>query len=520
MVRATTKIDKTTTVASIETGAYKYRWVTLGVLSFSLLLLVMGNTSLNVALPVVGKDLHASISQLQWFVDAYAIVVAGLLFVAGAIGDRYGRKMILQTGLFIFAATSAYAGLMADTPLELIIGRAAMGAGAAMMMPATLSILTHIFPRNERPKAIAIWSGVVAAGAVLGPIVAGVILQHHSWQLILSMNVPLAAIAFLAGSKLIPHTANSKASIDILGGVLSTVSIASLVYAVIEAPTHGWLAFSTLSLMGFGLVMAAVFVWWERRVEHPLLDVRLFKRSDFGVSSLSLTLVFFALNGLLFSLFLLMQLIYGYSPLSSAIRFIPIAVTLGVSSALAPGLTKRLGANKATALGLLITAAGFIVIASLPVTPDFARLIAGMIITAFGMGIVMTTATDLLMASVPLSRTGMGSAMNDFTREMGGALGVAVLGSILASQYRAKLGQHLAHIPVTLHAATTESLGGALQTAQSIGGKIGLELTSTAKTAWMYGYEYSLLIGTAVIVCAAIFAYFGLPSRDRYGDKS
>jgi len=498
----------------IPEKVFQQRWWILAVLCLSLLIVTIGNTSLNVALPSLSRELHATNSQLQWMVAAYSLVFAGFLFTAGTLGDRYGRKGILQMGLILFGLTSAYAAFIANSPNTIIAARAVMGLAGALIMPATLSIITNVFPRKERAKAVALWAGISGSGAVLGPLMAGYILEHAAWPAIFTLNLPLVLLAIVAGAILVPRTADpSHATFDFVGAILSIIGVSSLVYAIIEAPSRGWGSGDTLGILAISAVALAIFVWWESRVKHPMLDVRLFKTSTFGISSLSLTLLFFALYGMFFNISQLMQLVYGYSPFSAAVRFIPIAFALTIASASSPRLVNRFGKRRVVSTGMFIVTIGIAFLATITLAPNYPRLVVAIFITAFGIGLAMSPTTDLLMSSVPRSEAGMGSAMNDTTRELGGALGVAVLGSLLASHYVAKLGNLFAAFPAVANQAAQGSLAGALAVSGSVKGAAGVGLVIASKNAWLSAYRYSLVIAAVVMGIATIIAFIALPDR-------
>ncbi len=512
--KTTAAKTKVKTIFGIPEAHYNNRWKILSVMCLSLLVVMIGNTSLNVALPILSRELSASNSALQWMVDSYSLVFAGLLFTAGAVGDRFGRKGILQGGLVLFGLSSLYAGTLAESSGALIAARAVMGLAGAMIMPATLSILTNVFPTKERAKAVGIWAGVTGAGVALGPLVTGFVLEHFSWHAVFLINIPVILIAIAAVKILVPKTSDaSHTSLDPLGAILSIVGLVSLVYAIIEAPAHGWLAGETLGVGALGLVAIAAFIYWELRNKTPMLDVRLFKRPAFGISSLSLTLVFFALMGMFFSISILLQLIYGYSPLNSAVRTLPVAFTMMVGAPLSSKLVEKFGKRKVVSVGMLTVSIGTLILSTIGIDSSYLNLAFGMMVLAFGMSIAMSPTTDLLMSSVPRNRAGMGSAMNDTTRELGGALGIAVLGSLLASQYGSKIASSLTGLPASAKAAAEQSLAGAMAVGEQIGGTQGATLIRSAKEAWISGYQYSLIVGAAVIAVAAIIAYIGLPDQ-------
>lgn len=495
----------------IPKKVYERRWITLGVLCLSLIVVMVGNTALNVALPILARDLNATNSQLQWMVDSYSLVFAGLLFTAGAVGDRFGRKGILQLGLILFGLASLYAGTLATSANDLIWARAIMGAAGAMIMPATLSILTNIFPRKERARAVGIWAGVSGAGVAFGPLLTGFVLEHYSWHSVFLINIPLIIITLIAVAILVPRTADpDHTHLDLLGAVLSIVGLVALVYSIIEAPHHGWLSAETLGVGFAGILTLSVFVWWELRTKHPMLDVRLFKRPAFGVSALTLTLVFFALMGVFFNMSQLLQLVFDYSPLESAVRMLPIAFTLMFSAPLAPRLVEKFGKRRPVAIGMLIVALGIFLLSRIGIDSSYLSLVGCMVLVAFGMGITMAPTTDLLMSAVPKNRAGMGSAMNDTTRELGASLGIAVLGSLLASQYSSKIAPIAAQVPEATRSFVEQSLAGALTVARTAGPQ-GDFLALAAKAAWISGYQYSLVIGAIIITVASIIVYKGLP---------
>lgn len=508
-----TKIKMVRRKDYIPEKIYERRWYTLAVLCLSLMVVMVGNTALNVALPVLARDLNATNSQLQWMVDSYSLVFAGLLFTAGAVGDRFGRKGILQAGLVLFGLASLYAGTIADSANSLIWARAVMGMAGAMIMPATLSILTNIFPTKERARAVGIWAGVSGAGVAFGPLLTGFVLEHYSWHSVFLINIPLIIITLLAGAVLIPRTADpDHTHLDPLGAVFSIVGLVALVYAIIEAPIHGWTSPETLVVGFFGLAVLGIFVWWELRVKHPMLDVRLFKNPAFGISALSLTMVFFALMGVFFNMSQLLQLVFGYSPLESAVRMLPVAFTLMISAPLSPRLVEKFGKRRPVAGGMLTVALGIFLLSRIGIDSSYFALAISMVVVALGMGIAMSPTTDLLMSAVPKNRAGMGSAMNDTTRELGASLGIAVLGSLLASQYCQKITPIAVRVPEAARSYVEQSLAGALTVAKQAGQQGDL-LATAAKEAWMSGYQYSLVIGAIIITIAAFVAFKGLPEN-------
>lgn len=492
---------------------HRRRWKTLLVLCLSLLIVMVGNTALNVALPILARDLNASNAQLQWLVDSYSLVFAGMLFTMGALGDRYGRKGMLQTGLVLFANGSLYAAMFAETANQLIMARAIMGLAGAMIMPATLSILTNVFSAQERPKAVGIWAGISGGGVAFGPLLTGFILEHFSWHAVFLINVPLIAIALLAGVFLIPRTADpDHTSLDPVGAVLSIVGLVAIVYAIIEAPHNGWLSAQTLGLGLGGLAVIGLFAWWELKSKHPMLDVRLFKKPAFGASALVLTIVFFALMGIFFNMSQLLQLVFDYTPMQAAVRMLPVAFTMMICAPQSPKVVDKIGKRRTVAMGMFIVALGTFLLSRISADTPYVLFAICMVIMALGMSFAMSPTTDLLMSSVPRHRAGMGSAMNDTTRELGGALGIAVLGSLLASQYASKITVAAAQLPEAAQGVAGQSLAGALAVAQQMG-TAGEQFAEMAKYAWMSGYSFSLTISAILIALAATIAIKKLPDQ-------
>lgn len=509
----TRDVDVVDHIDNIDPDVLRRRWWSLGVLCLSLLIIMVANTSLNVALPVLSNDLGATNSQLQWMVDAYSLVFAGLLFTAGNLGDRYGRKGILQLGLLLFGAATAYAAFFAHDAGSLIAARVAMGAAAAMVMPATLSIITNIFPRDERARAVALWAGISGAGTAIGPLVSGYLVEHFSWNAVFVTNLPLILAALVAGYFLVPRLASHhETPLDIPGALLSAGAVSLLVYTLIEAPSHGWTSPTTLITGAIALAFLAAFIAWELRTENPMLDVRLFRISAFGVSSLVLTLVFFVLMGCFFSMSQLLQLVYGYSPVGAALRMLPISVAIVIIAPRSASLAARYGKRRVVAAGMWLVAAGIAIMSLIGADPNYPVLLVGLVVMASGMGLAMSPTTDLLMSAVPRDKAGMGSAMNDTTRELGGSLGVAVFGSLLASRYASTIAPSVTALPAQAQDAASNSLAGALAVSHRLGDS-GQALAGAAREAWMNGFHFSLVVGAVIVAAAGLVAFRYLPDQ-------
>jgi EmrB/QacA subfamily drug resistance transporter len=412
-----------------QAEGYDRRWWILGVLCLSLLVIGLDNTILNVALPTLVRDLHASTSQLQWIVDSYTLVFAGLLLTAGSLSDRFGRRYALAVGLVIFGAGSV-ASAFAGSASMLILTRAVMGIGGALIMPSTLSILTNVFPPEERGRAIGIWAGVSGLGIGIGPVVGGWLLSHFWWGSVFLVNVPVVVFALIAGRLIVPNSKDPSAPrLDPAGAALSIVGLTSLVYAVIEAPSHGWTDPMILAALGVAAVVLASFVVWEMRSDHPMLNIEFFRNPRFTAASISVTLVFFALFGSLFFLTQYLQFVLGYSALEAGIRVAPIALVLIVVSPVAGRLVNRLGNKALVVAGMSVVAVGLWILSTITVASGYPHVLVSLMILGTGMALAMTPATESIMGSLPLAKAGVGSAMNDTTRQIGGALGVAILGA-------------------------------------------------------------------------------------------
>jgi len=488
------------------------RWSALMVLCFSLLVIGLDNTILNVALPTLERDLDASSSQLQWIVDAYMLVFAGLLLTAGALGDRFGRKRALTFGLLVFGTGSALASI-ASSAETLIATRALMGVGGAFIMPSTLSILTATFPPHERPKAIGIWAGVSGIGIAIGPVTGGWLLEHADWGAIFLVNLPFVAFALLAGRWLVPESADPAAPrLDLPGFGLSIVGLTALVWAIIEAPSQGWTSPATLA--GFGIAMAALgaFATWELRFSHPMLDFRLFRNPRFSGASAAITLIFFALFGTIFLLTQFLQAVLGYSALEAGLRTTPVALGLILGGPLSAKLSGRFGARVVVAAGLLIVAVGLGLITQFSTTSGSALVGISLLVLGFGMGTAMAPATDSVMGSLPLAKASVGSAVNDATRTTGGALGVAVLGSLLSSGYRADMEEAVAGLPEGAAGLAGDSLGGAVAVARRLDDP---QLAEFAREAFVSGMHVAALVAAGVAVVGALVAFLVLPARER-----
>ena len=493
---------------SPETTPDPRRWWTLGVLCLSLLVISLDNTILNVALPTLERDLGASSSQLQWIVDSYMLVFAGLLLTAGALGDRFGRRRALTFGLTVFGLGSALSALAGSAEM-LITSRALMGVGGAFIMPSTLSILTATFPARERAKAIGIWAGVSGLGIAIGPLAGGWIVEHADWSWIFLVNVPFVIAALLAGRWLVPESLDPSAPrLDLPGFGLSTAGLVALVWAIIEAPSSGWTSPAILAGLGLAATMLAAFVTWERRTPHPMIDVALFRNRRFSAASGAITLSFFAMFGAIYFLTQYLQLVLGFSALEAGVRILPVAAGLVLGGPLSAKLSERIGAKVVVATGLSLIAGALLLMAQFEVSSGYGIVAAAFVLLGIGIGMAMTPATDAVMGSLPLAKASVGSAVNDATRTTGGALGVAIMGSIMSSVYRSDMDA------IGAGAAAHDSLAGALATASGLGGEPGARLAATAQEAFVSGMHTAVLVGAAIALTGALVAALFLPARE------
>jgi EmrB/QacA subfamily drug resistance transporter len=450
--------------------------------------------SLNVALPSIARDTHGSQTQLSWVIDAYALVFAALLLPGGAIGDRYGRRRALLIGLAIFAAGSVAA--MAATDVTILIAmRAVLGAGAALVMPATLSTITSTFSEHEKPRAVGVWAGVAGASAILGLLSSGVLLEWWSWRAVFGLNIVLAVVAIVATLRVLPETADPNAArLDLGGALIAIAGLGALVYSIIEAPAAGWTSARTLGGLAAGLAGLVGFAWFEYHHRAPMLDPRLFRHRAFAAGTLSICVQFFAFFGFIFLVLQYLQLVENDTPLIGAISLLPMAAAMMPSARLAPRVANRLGQLRVCVTGLVLVVVGLSVLAGLDVGSSYWRLVAGLLPLGAGMGLAMTPATTAVTDALPAAQQGIGSAMNDLARELGGALGIAVLGSVLQATYRSHLA--LPGVAPPLVAQARSSLALAIH--------LGNPAATQARTAFADGMTAALACAAIAVVLAAI----------------
>lgn len=499
--------------ASARSAIYRRRWWTLGILSMSLLIIGLDNTILNVAIPTLQREFDATATSLQWMVDAYILVFAGLLLTMGSLGDRFGRRRALQVGLVVFGLSSFFAAY-AESSAQLIAARALMGIGGALIMPSTLSILTDVFPREERGKAIGIWAGVAGLGIGLGPLTGGLLLEHFWWGSVFFINIPIVVLALAAGLVLVPESRDPHpAPLDIPGAVLSISAVTTLVYSIIEAPVRGWT--DGLVIVGFvgGAALAAAFVYREIRTEYPMLNFAFFKNPRFSAGAGAIAIGFFALFGMVFGLTQYLQFVQGYTPLEAGLRMVPMALGIAIGAGNSHRLVARLGTNKVVAMGLVVLAGVLVTITFWQPDTDYWIVGLTFFIMAFGMGNLMAPSTDSVMGAVPEANAGIASAMNDVTRQVAGAFGVAVIGSVINTVYSGRMGEAVAGLPPEAAEAASDSVGAASQIASTLPAEVVGGLADSANMAFTDALGIAVLVAAGVAVTGSVLIARFMPAR-------
>jgi DHA2 family multidrug resistance protein-like MFS transporter len=498
------------------------RWLILPVLCLSVFLVVVDNTIVNVALPTLNRSLGASITSLQWIVDAYSLAFAGLLLAGGGIGDRLGRKGTMQVGLVFFGLFSALAAASHSTG-TLIAARALMGIAAAFIFPASLAILTSVFPDHaERQKALGIWGATSGIAVAFGPVVGGALLEHFWYGSIFLVNVPIVAVALIAGGLLIPRLPRIRQHrFDVRGVVVSTAGVTALVLGIIEGPQWGWAAGGTLACFAAAAVLLTTFALLELRTEGPLLDVRVFLIKRFTGGALAISVAFFSLFGFIFLITQYFQFVKGYTTLSAGVHTLPFAVVAAVVTPLAAIVALRIGARVVVTAGLLFMAGGLVVAAfnSEANTAYWGPLVAGMVLLALGLSSITAPATEAVMGSVPDEQRGAAAGVNNTTRELGGTLGVAVFGSIFASAYAPKIISAFRPLPVPTgpKAESHQSVAAALAVIHRAPKAVRPALDAIVFHAFHSGLFVACVAGAGVAVVGAAAAFKLLPGREREG---
>ncbi|RDH74239.1 MFS transporter [Mycolicibacterium moriokaense] len=488
------------------------RFWLLTVAALDVLLVIASMVALNAALPDIALQTEATQTQLTWVVDGYTLVLACLLLPAGALGDRYGRRGALLVGLAVFTLASV-APTIFDSPAQIIGARAVAGIGAAFIMPATLSLLTAAFPKNERNKAIGIWAGVASSGAIVGFMGTGLLLRFFEWQSVFYAFAIASMALFVCTCTIRSSRDESATPLDWFGAVLIGGAVAVFVFGVVEAPVRGWTHPVVWGCMAAGVALSLVFVAVELRRRHPLLDIRLFARPDFTTGAVGITFLFFANFGFFFVVMQYMQLILGYSPLQTAWALAPLAVPIIALGATMHLILPRVGLRLVVSVGLLLLAVGLFVMRYLEADSAYIDLVWPFLITSAGIGLCVAPTTSAIMNAAPTEKQGVASAVNDTTREVGAAVGIAVAGSVLAAQYAGALGDGLRAFPEQIRGAASDSLAAALEAAKQLGPQ-GPALTKLAESAFLDAMDLSLIVLSTVLVVAGVFVAVWAPGRD------
>ncbi|MFH8730197.1 MULTISPECIES: MFS transporter [unclassified Streptomyces] len=501
----------------IPEAVHRRRWAILGVLMLSLLIVVLDNSILNVAIKTISTPppvgLGATQGELEWAINAYTLVFAGLLFTAGLLGDRLGRKKVLVFGLVVFGLGSALAA-ESGSPVQLIIFRAIMGIGAAFVMPATLAILMNVFERDEQPKAIGIWAGGVGIAIAIGPITGGLLLDHFWWGSVFLVNVPIVIIAVVLMLALVPDSRDPKPGrIDLVGVALSVVGLVLLVYGIIKG---GQLADFTdpavLLTIAAGLVVLVGFVLYEKRSDHPSIDITYFKNKVFSAAIAAIALVFFALMGVTFFSVFYTQSVRGYSPLQTGLLMLPLAAAQLIFAPRARLVVDRFGVRATTTGGLVILAAMLAAFTILDADTPIWILEVIFFLMGMGMAHVMTPTSVVIMQALPREKAGSASALSNTFRQVGGALGIAVLGSVLSTAYRSGIEDKLGLLPAGLRHTAGESIEATIGVAAKLGPR-GDALVGAANDSFLHAMHVTAVCGAGIALVSAVVTILFLPGR-------
>ena len=489
----------------------------LAVVSLALMTVVSAVSGLNVALPDLARETGATQTQVTWIVDAYTVVFAGLLLFAGALGDRFGRRELLAGGLAVFGIAAGL-GMLTSDPAQLIGLRALMGVGAAAIMPTTLSIITTSFPVEQRAKAIGVWVGMAGGGAVLGLFGSGFLLEFFSWSSFFGLNVALAALAFVGTLVVVPTSVDENPPrLDLVGALLSLVAVAATVFGIIEGPDRGWGDGLTVAALAAGVLGLVTFVLWELRSDRPMLDPRLFRNRTFSAGSLTVMVQFFATFGLFFVVIQYLQFVVGRSPLGAAVALLPLPVVMIPLARNAPRIAQKVGFRRLAPLGLLFTASGLVVVSQVGTDMTYWSFALGLVLFAAGMGLAGTPATTAITESLPESKQGVASAVNDTARELGSAFGIAILGSVLNQQYRDGMTEAVHGLPPAVAEGAESSIAFTQSPHVQEMGSAGQQLVTAAQNAFVDGIGGALLIAAIVVATTAVIVAVLAPSKQDAG---
>ncbi len=493
--------------------AYERRWWTLGVLSLSLVIIGLDNFVLNVALPTLQEAFDANASQLQWMVDAYILVFAGFLLLMGALGDRFGRARALQLGLLLFGAASIGATFTTSAE-QLIAVRAVMGLGAAMIIPSTLSILINVFPREERGRAIAAWAGVMGLGIGLGPITGGFLIENFDWEAVFLINVPVALTALVLGLLLVPDSKDPEhATIDLPGAALSISAVTILVYGIIDAPRSGWTDPTILGAFAAAAVLAVIFVWYELRAARPMVDFSLFRNPRMAAGVAGVSFNFFALFAVIFGLTQYLQFVLAQSPLRAGALMLPIALGIPIGAQLSVRLVRRVGTKRVVATALALVALIMLTAELWSTTTEPLLVAATLFCVAVPMANVMAPSMDAIMGAVPERRAGVGSAMNALVGQLAGALGVAVIGSVMNTVYGDRMADAVRGLPGQVGSLASDSVGAAMIVAAHLPAQLGHVLSAAAASAFLDALTTGVAVAAGVLLVGSLVVARFMPPR-------
>lgn len=494
---------------------HRRRWIILGIMSLSLVITLLNNVTVNVALPELSKDLGADNTELQWIMDAYVVVFGGLLLVMGAFGDRFGRRHALLAGLAIVGLVSALTAQYASTSEQVIGARAMMGLGAALVMPATLSVIVVVFPPEERGKAVGVWVGMAGIGAPIGLLVGGWAVESFDWRAVFWINPPIIALAMILSVLLVPNSKDERETpMDPIGAVLSVGALGSILYAIIEGPSMGWTSPEVLGLGGMGLILAFVFVRWEMRVEHPMLPIGFFENRGFTLGLVAISLAFFVMFSFMFTQMLHFQLVRGLSAFDAALKFLWLPLGLMPSAANSDKLCEKFGSNNIVSLGLVLIATAMLIFTTVDGETEYSILAVIFFLIGVGMGLTMAPSTTMVMDSIPHDKAGVGSATNDASREVGGAFGIAIVGSAVNEIYQREMV-----IPNGLEShsgVVSESFPAAIRIGNELvdqGNMLGMELIDNAQLAFVEGMTGAAAISALVAIVNAVLVKLYMPKR-------
>jgi EmrB/QacA subfamily drug resistance transporter len=498
--------------AAERAEARRRTWILVAMCT-ALVAVVASVSGLNVAQGELAVDLGATQSQLLWVINGYTIALAALLLPIGAIGDRWGRKHVLIGGLALFVATNLGAAL-STTVTQLLVFRVAGGVAAAMIMPITLSVITSTFPAEERDRAVGVWAGFAGAGGVLGLVTSSIVIDNATWPWVFAAPIVVASAAFVMSLLVVPHSKESHAGrFDVLGSILSAVAVGGLVLAVHEGPEVGWTAPLTVFGLTAGILGAAWFAWWELRVDHPLLNIRVFRHRNLAAASVTLLAVFAVLMGLFLILVQYLQAVLGWSAVKASMGLMPMAVVLLPLSAVAPLIARRVGLRAMLVGGMGLVAAGLVMMGTMAsVSGGYLSVLPGLLVLAVGAGLAQTPATSAITGSLPVEEQGVASALNDTVREFGGAMGIALIGSALSAGYRSGVSDAAGSLPPEAGSVVREGIGGATAVAGQLGPQ-GQQVLDAARGAFVDGLGSAMWLAAGIAAAAAVFALVWLPRK-------